>query len=343
MQLASYVVAIIAVGVLILLHEAGHYWAARLSGMRVRKFSVGFGPALVKFERGGTTYQIGAIPLGGFAQIDGMSPHDETPKDAPYSYLNKPIHLRFATVLAGPVANYLLAFFMLFAFYAAFYSEARPPIAVTQVAPGSAAEEGGLQKEDLLIGTSSAAFASMDDLGKVIHESKGGPLVLQIERGGQKLIKTVHPKPVGEGFRLGVGFRGSQRVEKDLPFPEAASKAAMAIWLGTKQTVGGLSALIFRREEVTVSGPIGIVKGLSAQVQASWVGAFQQVAYLSIALGAFNLLPIPALDGSRLLFLLIGALRRKEVEPTKEAWVHAGGFLLLLGLFVVVSVFDLLR
>ncbi len=339
----SIVVSILALGILIIFHEAGHYWAARLSGMSVRKFSIGFGPPIAKVTRGETEFQLCIIPLGGYVQIDGMSPHDGTDPNAPGSYQAKPFHQKFATILAGPWANYLLGFLLLFVFYAAFNYESHPPVRVERLAKDGAAAAAGLKVGDLLVGTKKGEFKAVSELRDVIRESQGGPIDFQVQREGKVETVRVTPKKVTGGFLIGIEFDGSRKVSKPLGLGDSAKVAWHEIWAVSGGLLKGLAALVTPGTKVEVSGPIGMVKGLSRRVKRSWTDAIGDVARISIMLGLFNLLPIPALDGSRLMFLLVGLVRRKEVEPKIEAVVHAVGLLMLLGMMLVVSIFDVLR
>ncbi len=343
MDLASIVVAVLALGVLVVIHEGGHYLAARSGGMSVSRFSVGFGPALYSAFRGGTEWRIGAIPFGGYVQIDGMHPDDGTDPSDPRSFARRPRHLRAAAILAGSLANYVLAFVMLCVFYAGFATEERPPFELTSVVSGSAADEAGLLPGDRLVGADGQRFEAYDDLGRAIEASKGGPLSLEIERDGAAKTVELSPKGGAGGYRIGVSFTPLGSVPIELSPGEAIARAGSDLVRVSGLLLGGLAALVQRPSEVGVSGPVGIVKGLSGQVKRSPVDAFRFVAHLSIMLGFFNLLPIPALDGARLVFLAVGAVRRREVEPRLEAVVHGVGFLFLLGLMVVVSWFDILK
>lgn len=337
-------VAIIAIGILIVLHEAGHFLVARWSGMSVSKFSVGFGPALAKFESGGTVYQIGAIPLGGFVQIDGMSPHDGTDPNAPGSYRNRPFHQRFATILAGPVANYAIGFLLLVVFFAAYNYRPLPPIRVMEVASGSPAEQAGLKKDDLIVGTSSAAFERLDDLREAIQRTDGAPITFRVDRGGETRQVTIEPKKTAGGdYLIGIGMQPARLVKNPLGLGESAKRAAEDVWRYPKLLVRALTSVIRQDGSSKVSGPVGMVRDLSSRVVSSFGSAIGQIARISVALGFFNLLPIPGLDGSRLLFLLYGGIRRREVEPKVETVIHAIGIILLLGLMVLVTIGDLLE
>lgn len=335
--------AILAVGVLIILHEAGHYLVARWAGMNVSRFSVGFGPALYSTHWRGTDFQIGAIPLGGFVQIDGMSIHDGTDPNAPGSYQNKPFHLKFATILAGPVANYLLGFGLLVVGYGFFHDQALGPIRVTKVVAGSAAAKAGLKEGDLLVGTSSSAFTTEEDFRAAI-QAADPDLLLEVRRGDAQLRIPTTPEVRGEVHFLGVSYEGSTRRRIDLSLGETLTMASQEVLLNTLGTLLIPVVLLkaSTRAQVEVSGPIGIVKSLSERAQKSLSDALKDIARLSVGLGVFNLLPIPSLDGSRLLFLAVGAVRRRPVSPKVEQVVHLVGLALLLGIFVIVSIGDVL-
>lgn len=336
MDLASIVISVLALGVLVIIHEAGHYLVALWGGMKVSRFSVGFGPALLTSQRGETVFQVGAIPLGGYVQIDGMHPEDGTDPDDPRSFVNRPRHLRAAAILAGPVANYLLAFLMLFALFA--IAPPAPPVEIGGVLEDSAAAEAGLEVGDRIVGADGERFESERDFHRAIRKSSetGAPMALMVVREGETRVVQLVPRDGLIGIRYALAGSG--------PPGEvwgAVSRAGSAIVGWTTGVIGALASLLTASGTATVSGPIGIVKDLSTQMQASGWGALWLIAHLSVMLGFFNLLPIPALDGARLVFLAVGAVRRREVEPRLEAVVHGVGFLMLLGLMLVVSWFDL--
>ncbi len=346
-SITAVVGAILALGVLITVHEAGHYWAARLSGMSVRRFSVGFGPAIFRTTWDGTEFQFALLPLGGYAQIDGLSPQDGSDPNAPESYRNKPFHLRFLTVLAGPVANYVLAFGLLFLFHACFFYDARPPVRVLKVAPGSGAEKAGLLVGDLVLGTEDALFESLADLSKAVDKAQDQPFVLRLTRDGVSKRVEVQAQKKGDRYLLGIGYEGATRVVQPKGLREGARAAAAEVWGVSARIVQmcarGIAGLLGLgpREPVAISGPVGVVGQLASELTRSWLGAMRGIAFISISLGAFNLFPIPALDGSRLLFLGVGLIRRREIEPKFEALVHSIGFVLLLGLLILVSIADI--
>lgn len=348
--MGSTIAAIIAIGVLIMLHEAGHYAAARWAGMKVRRFAVGFGPALAKVVRNGTEFRVGAVPLGGYVLIDGMNPHDGSDPKAPESYAAKPFHLRFATIFAGPLTNYLLGFALLFAFYAFFFAEPLAPVRVLQVVDASPASAAGLKTGDLLIGTSSRAFDLAAEVRSAIQEGGArSSLVLLVDRGGQRIHVPIKPDGTGGTYRVGIQYEGTGRREKPMGVGAGAVQAWDHMWASSRALVTAVGTLLSglfipsERGKVDVSGPIGMVQVLARRTEASWSDGLQQLAEISVMLGIANLLPIPGLDGSRLMFLILGLVRRKEISPKVETVVHAVGIALLLGFLVLVSIADVRR
>ena len=342
MGATSLILAVLAVGLLIIVHEAGHFLAARWSGMRVSRFSIGFGPALAKFQRGDTTYQIGLLPLGGFVQIDGMSPHDGTDPAHPASYLNRPFHQRFAAILAGPAANYLLAFLLLVVAGLAFRAEDLAPVVVVQVQDDSPAAQAGLKEGDLILGAGGVPFDKVSELLDVTRGSEGRSVALDVQRAGARMVVELTPQRDGDGpYRIGVGYGpSSQRALPALPLGQALVAAGDRLWVWSAEFILTLSALV---DFDKVQGPLGIVSGLADTIQKAGAGALPFVARISVILGIANLLPIPGLDGSRLLFLIVGVVRRKPIPPRLEAGIHAVGVILLLLLLVAISINDVLR
>jgi regulator of sigma E protease len=338
----SVILAILAVGVLIIVHEAGHYLAAKWSGMRVSRFSVGFGPVIYRHQRGETEFALSAVPLGGYVQIDGMNPEDGTDADDARAYHAKPFFAKFGTVIAGPAANYALGFLLFFAFFAFFYAKPAPPVRIVDVVEGQAAAEAGIEPGDVIVGAGGTAFDEVEDLSSAIQASEGGPLTLQVQRDGETVDVTLEPKEMAGQYLIGVRFEGSSRIADPKGVVDGAKLAGMALVRESWGLLVGLSLLVTNTIGLeAVDGPIGIVKGLADQVERSSAGALAFVAKLSVVLGLFNLLPIPALDGARLLFLTVGAIRRKPVEPRLESWVHVTGFALLFGLLLLVSIRDI--
>ncbi|MEL7368225.1 MAG: M50 family metallopeptidase [Myxococcota bacterium] len=345
LSVLAVVLAALFVGLLIIIHEAGHYFAALWGGMRVNRFSIGFGPVLFRSRRGETDFQVAAIPLGGFVEVAGLQEDDGTDSSDPRSYQNRSFMERFNMVLAGPAANYAAALLILWAYFGAFNVQFTGPFRVVAVVPDSAAAEGGLKANDVIVGSPNGEFADRKAVLQAIQDSGGDPLRLKILRDGQPEVISVRPRPAGSGFRLGIQFEETAGVTEPLGFSAGFSRATQSIWDQSKGLLSVFSRLFTRPSEVSgsLSGPIGIVQQLARAIESAPMAAMATVGALSVALGLFNLLPIPALDGSRLLFLLIGAIRRRPVPAKLENTVHAVGLLLLMGVLLLVSWNDVMR
>jgi regulator of sigma E protease len=338
----SFVLAIVALALLIVLHEGGHFLVARLCGMRVERFSIGFGNPLVSFKRGDTIYQIAPIPLGGFVQITGLNPHEEFDKNDPYVYPNRPRWMRLAVLVAGPAANYLTACFIALFVFIGFGTPAENVATntVEQVLPGSAAEKVGLQRGDQLIEANQKALSAKLGVSTVIKESKGEPVVLKLTRNGQPLTVTVTPlkdKASGD-FRIGVKL--TEPLVK-VPVLTAIRKAFVMPAVVSVGMLENIGQMIVGKQKPDFSGPVGITRALAQTAEEGMLSFLRLVMFLSIYLGLFNLLPLPALDGGRALFLGINSLRSKDLNAKTEATVHMVGLALLLGLFVIVTFKDI--
>jgi regulator of sigma E protease len=334
----GYVPAIVALALLIVLHEGGHFLVARLCGMRVERFSIGFGNPLVSFKRGNTIYQIAPIPLGGFVQITGLNPHEEFDHNDPYVYPNRPRWMRLAVLVAGPGANYLTAVFIaLFVFIG--YGLPNMNL-VDKVMPGSAAEQVGLKQGDVLVEANHQRLTRDLAVSEVIRHSKEAPVELQIKRNGQPMTLTVTPRkdPASGDFRMGVQLGESM---EPVSVGSAAKEAVILPVLYTGAILKNIGQMIVGKQAPSFTGPVGITRELARTAQQGPRDFLKLVMALSVYLGLFNLLPLPALDGGRVLFLGINSLRSKDLNAKTEATVHMVGLALLLGLFVIVTFKDI--
>jgi regulator of sigma E protease len=346
----SLVLAILALGILIVVHEAGHYYVARWSKMRVERFSVGFGPALLKWRRKETQFQIAAVPFGGFVQITGMNPHEEfDPKD-PHVYPNRPTWQRFLTIFAGPATNYLFAIVLIFAVLAAAGLERRIYHEVNEVQAGEPAE-GILQPGDRLLavdgepvfyerGVNETMFVSR------IQAAEGRPVRVTVLRQGAEIDVEIAPAAHSEGntTEYRVGVRLMAHTERDQVGIGAAAGHALAYpFTKSRDILHDLYKIATRKEKGDVMGPVGITHAIQQHIRAGWVRAFEVLALLNVYLGLFNLLPLPALDGGRLAFLGYELATRRRPNPRIEAVVHTAGFLVLFALMILVVFRDIKR
>jgi regulator of sigma E protease len=336
----TIVLAILALGVLIIVHEGGHFLIARLSGMRVDRFSIGFGPKLFSFKRGETVYQIAAIPLGGFVQIAGLNPGEEgMAADDPRAYPNRPVWQRLATIFAGPATNYVFAALLLLGMFLVWGVPTGAPI-IGNVVDKSPAAAAGFHKGDEILKVGGALTREVEEVRPLIDASGGKPLDVDILREGKPLTIHVTPEKDGDNankFRIGVVLDSKEvwaqvstgaRVKRAMVWPFAYSSYVLRMMF-----TGGVKQIWQEG-----SGPPGIIKEIKKRIEQGPRPAFLLIAMLSIYLGLFNLLPLPGLDGGRLVFLGWEAISRRRVNQRVEAAVHMVGVLMLLALILVISI-----
>lgn len=333
-------------GLLVFVHELGHFVTARLNGIRVDEFGFGFPPRLFGIERGGVIYSLNAIPIGGFVRIYGENGENA---DEPYAFGAKKPWQRAMVLAAGSAMNVLLAI-LIFAGLAMTIGLPNPQgAAVAAVAPDSPARAAGLRPGDELVSLAGAPIRSMDDVSAVVARSLGREVPVVVERGGERRTVRLTPRanpPAGEGA-IGIGL-GPARVIQETYGPIEAIPAGVR-YTGTTlvRFVTGIGDLIAGRIPGGggLAGPVGIAQltGEIAQQGNVAVNLLTWTALLSLNLFLVNMLPLPALDGGRLVFVLLEAVRRKKVAPQREAFVHAVGMMLLLTFLVVISVFDVRR
>jgi len=335
----SIAVAILGLALLIILHEAGHMLAARLCGMRVERFSIGFGNALWSFKRGDTVYQVAPIPLGGFVQVTGMNPHEEFDHSDPFVYPNRPRWMRFLVLVAGPAANYLTAMIIGLAVFST-YGVYTGTTTVDYVVPGSAAQAVGLLPGDVVAGVGGKVVAKPADVTTVVRSSGGSAIELQITRNGAPLRLQIAPRKDGESgvYMIGVRF-GQERARG--PFLEAVKEAVVWPIALSGVLLKNIWDLITRKIEGGLTGPLGIAKEMAGAAKQGLLKFLEILILISVALGVFNLLPLPGLDGGRIFFVGLNSIRRRDMNPAIETKIHMVGIMVLLMLLVVVTFNDI--
>lgn len=332
------VVAIVLLGILIIIHEGGHFIVARLSGMRVDRFSIGFGPAIASFKRGETTYQISAIPLGGFVQIAGLNPHEEgLAPDDPRAYPNRPVYQRLLTIFAGPGTNYLFAALLMAVIYVV-WGVAVPgkmPM-VGAVVDGRPAAQAGLKMGDEIVTIDDHRVKDMSDVAPIIDASQGKPVRIVVARDAAQKTFEVTPAKDGDRWRIGIEIWPKLTRERQ---PVGTAVIAGLRW-PYDQTVAifyGFAEIFKGKQKAEFAGPVGIVKVMKGQIAKGADWALTIMAIISVYLGLFNLLPLPALDGGRLVFLAYEGVSRRRVNQRFEQAVHMVGMIVLLGFLVYVT------
>jgi regulator of sigma E protease len=333
----SIAISIIGLGLLIVLHEGGHFIVARLCGMRVERFSIGFGPTLLGFKRGGTLFQIAPIPLGGFVQITGLNPNEEFDKADPMVYPNRPRWMRLAMVLAGPAANYLTAIVLAFIIFTV-YGIGTKTTRIEEPLPNSPAATAGLKAGDILVAANGQPVDAEHPINEVIKASQGAPVNITVRRDGQEQTFAVTPYAKDGSYLVGINI-GVER--KHVPVGSAVKEAVVYPYHQSVFILVSLYDVIRGDAPGSLQGPIGITKEMAKAANRGMLSFLSILMVLSVYLGLFNLLPLPALDGGRAVFLGIESLIRRKVDPRIEAMVHTAGFVLLLGVLVVVSFKDI--
>ena len=343
---------VIVLGVLIFFHEFGHFIVARLFGVGVEKFSLGFGPRLFGKKVGITDYRLSAIPLGGYVKMIGEEPDaDVAPEDIPISFTHKHVAKRILIVAAGPVFNILLAvviFFAIFVFSGTYII--KPSIG--EVRPGSPALAAGLQPGDLITAIDGVAISNWDEMAKFINASKGRPIRVSVRRNDANLEVRIEPEPVttknvfGEDIQryiIGITASGDTLVKKLNPIQAFSESLAQTYHVSKLMVVIIVKLIKGDISAKTLGGPIMIAQMAGDSAKAGVVSLIFFIALISINLAIINLLPIPILDGGHLLFFLIEAVKGSPVSiKIREVSQQVGLFILIL-LMILVFYNDITR
>ena len=355
-SVAFFALAFAALGFLIVVHEGGHYFVARWCGMRIERFSIGFGPGILKrkSKKTGTVFQIAPIPFGGFVEILGMNIAEEVDPEAQFGYPNRPTWQRFITIFAGPATNYLSAVVLAFGLYTCHGMEA-DSYHVVDVKAGYDAV-GKLQPGDHVVAVNGERVVSNKDLSEHVNKLDGKAVTLTVMRPqgdgvvDKQIEITVQPMPLKDddgkvvlddkgkpNYLLGV------QQEQDIVDVGVFTAAGAALEYPvdqTKKIVTDLHDIITGRESADPGGPTRIVSEFRKAFQSSFVRGYKLLMALSVYLGLFNLFPLPALDGGRLVFLGYELVTRRRANPKIEATVHMAGIMLLLIVMVLVTLHD---
>ena len=330
--------ALLLLGVLIMAHEAGHYLAARACGIEVQEFAMGMGPLLCKWKnQRGTQFSLRLLPIGGFCQFYG---EDEDVSD-PRAFNNQAVGKRLATVVSGPLMNFVVAF----AVIVLYLSLLGLPVTVPRVGEvESHAAAAGLMAGDELLFVNETPADSANAVLAEIMGSEGKTVTLRVKRAGGEIDIPITPFYDEAAGRYRVGFTFAQERERvslleSIPFSVTYNVESMRL-IGVT-----LKNLLFKGEGVSdVTGPVGTVYVIQEVTQQGGVDIYLELlALISVNLGVMNLLPIPGLDGSRMLFLLVEGVRGKPVKRELEGAIHGAGFILLMGLMVALTYKDIMQ
>lgn len=335
-----YLFSVLALGLLIAFHELGHLLVARALRIGVRRYKLGFGPPMFTVRRGETTYSLGSIPFGGSVEIHGMNPHEKglDPAD-PRSFVAQRPWKRILIFAAGPAFNYLLAFGVLVALHLA-GTHLPVPMTIGVVEPGSEAARAQLRPGDLVATVNGEPVSQWSVLVDHVQDSPGRPLRLGVvrERTTTEIVVVPRLDPMGIG-RLGIH---QQYVFRAVPMGEAVARAFERVNRIAADVVTLAYRLIRGKVGLSAANPIAMVRQAS-DAASSGLDAFLRVLVgLSVALTLFYLLPLPALDGGRILFAAFEAVTGRRINDRLETLLHAAGFLALVGAIGVSAGHDLL-
>lgn len=334
------VIALIVLGFLIFVHELGHFVVAKLSGMAVDEFSLGFGPAIISKQWGETRYSLRLLPLGGYNKIAGMEPND----DRPDGFDKKPLTARIGVILAGSLSNFLIAA-LLFIFTLSFIGQATPSNAnmIGEVLRNSPAEQIGLQAGDRIVQIDGVRTAAWDDVASAIHVKGQQQITVTVERNKQLQDFKVVPRYDQDLKISQIGISPAIVWERQgfLPAVNVGLKSAIdfarLIIVSLYQLITGQVAM------QNLSGPVGVMQQIGDSAHSGLGTLLMFTGMLGINLAILNLLPFPALDGSRIIFLLLEGMRGKPLNPEKEGMIHLVGFALLMGLVLLITYNDIMR
>ncbi len=360
-MLMTFVATVFVLGLLIFIHELGHFIMAKRVGIRVEKFSLGFPPNIISKKIGETTYCIGIIPLGGYVKMLGENPDEEGKGETGESgqtqftcdeFMSKSVGQRAAVIFAGPFMNYLLAIALLSGVYLA----GRPVFDTTRIvlddiSKGDPADQAGLKSGDQIVSLDGIPLERYDSLRTLVRAHKANPLQLTWVRGNDTMSATITPKVVAEMNEQGqvdsVGVLGfSQKIQRyeSVGFLTSVSQGFIMTHVLVWETAKFLKRLVTGQASIRlVGGPVFIAQQSGREAQKGLRFLFGFIALLSVNLAVLNVLPIPILDGGHLLFLLIEKIRGNPLSVRARAIAQQVGIVFLLGVIVLVTYNDILR
>ncbi len=334
------IAAVLIFCVMIFVHELGHFLTAKLLGIRVHEFAIGMGPKLFGKTKGETLYTVRALPIGGYCALEG----EDAESDDDKALSNKPAWVKLIVLASGAVMNFLLGFLLLLFIFGSKEDFVVPRLG--SVVAESPAEVAGLLPGDEIIRYNGENIHMLWDLNKAVYDAGEDPAEVTVRRDGEKRSFTVTARQQNDTYVIGISLA---REPNNVFMTIKRSFYGVGFYTGViLETVVGLI-----RGEVSVknlSGPVGIVSEIGSAVQTTaeigWQGFLSLLnlaVLLTVNLGVFNLLPLPALDGGRIFFVLVSLVSRKKIPPEKEGLVHMIGFILLILLSIFVAYSDVLR
>lgn len=337
----SIIAVLFTFGLVIFIHELGHFIACLTQGIRVDEFAFGFGPNIWKFKKGHTEYKINWIPLGGYVKPAGEDLAGSV--DKPWEYFAKPWYRRIIVVVAGPLMNYVLAFAL---FAGTVYvmgdpSYSKNPV-IGEVLASYPAEAAGLKAGDTVISIGTTTITGWEAFASIIHANPGQPMEVAYTREGVQATATVIPRM---DKTMKVGLIGVTPAVQYTPvgIGGAVSTGIKQCWFWTAYTLKTLGEKIYNREKPDVAGPVGIVQMVSKAAHSGLENFISLVALLSVAIGMFNLFPIPMLDGGTMILFLWEGISRRKLTEKILATANSVGMVILFSLLAFATYSDIMR
>lgn len=339
-MLTTVAATIFVFGMLVLVHELGHFITAKLTGMRVSEFAIGFGPKLLWKKRGETEYSVRMIPLGGFNKIDGMDPEEEQDER---SFSSKPVWARALVIAAGSCMNFVLPvlLFTIVFLWNGIETVSDKPV-IGALIPNKPAIQSGIAAGDTVLTVNGAPVETWKQVVDTIRVSKDS-LKLEIRtKDGKTRNVTMIPEIDAKSGRALIGI--VPVIDRQIPgFFESISLSVKHTYTIAGKMLAGLGQMFTGQAEADIAGPIGVMRLTGEMAQLGFIPLLQFAAFLSINLGLINLLPVPLLDGGHIVTLMVEAVRRKPLNSTQVRYIQMVG-MALLGLLMVFATFkDLLR
>ena len=340
-MLLSVLAVLLTFGLVIFLHEAGHFLVCKRLGIRVIRFAFGFGPELFGVTSYGTRFSICAVPLGGYVKPAGESIEDCT--GHPDEYFSRSPWQRLMVVAAGPVMNYVLAFVLFFAVVALHgMPEASTDPVIGEIASGYPAAKAGLQDGDRILSVDSIEVKTWAELADVIHRNPGRQVAVEYRRG-DTLARTETTPQLDTSLGYGLIGIKPKMIFVRVGFFRAAREGAYQCWFWTAYTVQTLWQKIYRRERPDLAGPVGIVQMVSKAAHSGLEDLIFLIALISVAIGFFNLLPIPLLDGGHAVLYAWEGLSKRKLTIKTMTVANSIGLALLVSIILFATYNDILR
>jgi len=350
-MLTALVTFLLVLGVLVFFHELGHFCVARLCGVTVQTFSLGFGPKIWTRKSGDTEYCISIVPLGGYVRMLGDDPAESIPdEDAGRSFLTQSLWKKIAIVVAGPFFNFILAFFI----FTGVFMAGVPTLApiAGEIEPGSAAALGGMKKGDRILSLNGQAVTQWDEIPKMLQENGAALLRVVVLRSGREITLNITPIQkerqdiFGEGqsvWVIGIASTGEYTIKKHNPFSAVYLGVGRTVQMTWLNLVGIFKLIEGKISRDNIGGPILIAQMAAKQAEEGFLNVLLFTAFISINLGVINLFPVPILDGGHLLFFLIEAVIGRPISAMARERAQQVGLFLLVSLMVFAFYNDIMR